>query len=186
MARIPAATRESVPASQRQQFDQYAAEHNGAPTQGPLSAMLNVPEVLQRGEHLRAYLRGDECSLPLPTRELAMLVTARELDCQYIWNAHAAAGRRLGLRDTMVDCLRDKVELTDLSPDEEAVVNYGREFFRTHRVSQATFDATMAQFGVQGITELTNLMAYYALLAFNVNAFEVELPEGITEKPLPV
>ena len=115
-----------------------------------------------------------------------MLTTARELDCQFIWNAHAAAGRTAGLKDATVDNLREKKELADLGPDEAAVVNYGREFFRTHRVSQATFDAALAQFGVRGLTELTNLMGYYALLAFNINAFEVELPAERTEPALPV
>jgi 4-carboxymuconolactone decarboxylase len=82
-------------------------------------------------------------------------------------------------------CGRRK-ELTGLTPDEAAVVNYGREFFRTHQVSQATFDAALAQLGVQGLIELTNLMGYYALLAFNVNAFGVELPTDIAETPLPL
>jgi hypothetical protein len=50
-------------------------------------------------------------------------------------------------------------------------VNYGREFFRTHQVSQTTLNAARIQFGVQGLVELTNLMGYYALLAFNINAF---------------
>jgi len=146
--------------------------------------MLNVPEVLQRGEHLRAYLRGDGSTLPLQIRELAMILTARELDCQFIWNAHAAAARRAGVRNDVVDRLRDRHELTGLAPDEAAVVNYGREFFRTHRVSQATFDAALAQFGLQGLVELTNLMGYYALLAFNINAFGVGLPTEVSEAPL--
>ena len=55
------------------------------------------------------------------------------------------------------------------------MVNCGREFFQTRRVSQVTFDATLAQFGVLGLTELTNLLDCYAMLAFNVNAFGVEL-----------
>jgi hypothetical protein len=70
--------------------------------------------------------------------------------------------------------------------DEAAVVNYGQEFFRTRKVSQDTFDAALAQFGVLGLTELTNLMGCYSMLAFNVNAFGVELPEDSPEKPLPV
>jgi hypothetical protein len=55
-------------------------------------------------------------------------------------------------------------------------MSYGRELFRTHQVSQATCDAALAQFGVRGLIELTNLMGYYARLAFNSNAFGVELP----------
>ncbi len=147
--------------------------------------MLNAPEVAQRALGLAMYLRT-ETSLSPRIRELGMLVAARENDCQFIWNAHAPPGRRAGLRDEIVDALRDKKELPGLAPDEAAVVNYGREFFRTHKVSQATFDAALAQFGVLGLTELTNLMGCYAMLAFNVNAFGVELPADRTEEALPI
>ena len=46
----------------------------------------------------------------------------------------------------------------------------GGRFFRTRRVSQATFDAARAEFGDRGLIELTNLMGYYSVLAFNINA----------------
>ena len=85
-----------------------------------------------------------------------------------------------------MDNLRDRKELAGLSEAESAVIEYGREFFRTHRVGQQTFDNAMAQFGTRGLVELTTLMGYYACLAFNINAFEVGLPAGITETPLPV
>ena len=186
MARIPAANRNSVPQDQLDAFDEYVAGRGSIPDSGPLSVMIHVPELIKRGEHLRAYLRGEESSLPLNVRELGMLVTAREMDCQFIWNAHAALGRRSGLSDELVDNLRDKKELGGLSEAESAVIDYGREFFRTHRVSEAAFNAAMAQFGTRGLVELTTLMGYYACLAFNINAFEVGLPEGITEPPLPV
>ena len=65
-------------------------------------------------------------------------------------------------------------------------MDFGREFFRTHRVSPASFEAALAQFGVRGVTELTNLMGYYALLAFNINAFEADIPPETTEPLLPV
>ena len=90
------------------------------------------------------------------------------------------------MADDTVDRLRDREELTGLAPDEAAVVDFGREFFRTHRVSSASFEAALAQFGVRGVTELTNLMGFYSLLAFNVNAFEVDLPQERTEPVLPV
>ena len=46
--------------------------------------------------------------------------------------------------------------------------------------------AALAQFGVRGLTELTNLMGYYAALAFNVNAFGMETPDNPKEPALPV
>ena len=186
MARIPTASRDKVPQDQVEAFDEFVAGRGNVPDSGPLSVMVHVPELIKRGEHLRAYLRGDESSLPANIRELGMLVAAREMDCQFIWNAHAAMGRQSGLSDELVDNLRDKRELGGLSAAESAVIEYGREFFRTHRVSQPTFDNAMAQFGNRGLVELTTLMGYYACLAFNINAFEVGLPEAITEAPLPV
>lgn len=186
MARIPLATPESVPTDQREALDEYVRQRGAIPHQGPLSIMAHVPELLKRGEHFRAYIRGETSSLALKTRELAMLLTAREMDCQFIWYAHAAAGRRAGLRDDLVDNLRDKKVLTDLAADELAVVNYGREFFRTHRVSQVTFDAVVAEFGVRGAVELSALMGYYAMLAFTINAFEAIPPADGPEPLLPI
>ncbi len=185
MARIPTATRESVPEDQRTIFDQIVQERGSVPDGGPVSIMINVPEVAVRGAHLSEYLRRGSVLSPR-IQELAMLTTARELDCQYIWNAHAAAGRKAGLRDELVDNLRDKKDLTGLTPEESAVVNYGREFFRTHKVTRDIFYAARSQFGIRGLTELTNLMGYYALLAFNINAFGVELPADRTETELPI
>ena len=106
--------------------------------------MLNAPEVAIRVDRLGSYLRSG-ISLAPRIRELCMLLAARENDCQYIWNAHATPARAAGLRDDVVDALRDKKELPGLAPDEAAVVNYGREFFRTRRVSQDTFDVALAQ-----------------------------------------
>ncbi len=64
MTRIPAPTRESVPQDQVDAFDEYVKERGSVPAGGPLSIMISAPEMLKRGEHLRAYLRGDESSVP--------------------------------------------------------------------------------------------------------------------------
>ena len=186
MPRFPTASRDSVPQEQIAAFDSIVSSRDGAvPEQGPIAVQLHVPEIAQRGEALRAYLRAEGSSLPGSVQELAMLTTARELDCQFIWHAHAAAGRRSGLSDVLVDSLRDKKDLPDLSGAESAVIHYGREFFRTRRVSQANFDAALAEFGERGLVELTNLMGYYSVLAFNINAFE-QLPPTSDEPFLPV
>ncbi|MEE3013064.1 MAG: hypothetical protein VX505_02790 [Chloroflexota bacterium] len=186
MPRFPIASREKVPQDQVAAFDSIVSARDGVvPEFGPVAVQLHVPEIAQRGEILRAYLRADGSTLSDNVAELAMITTARELDCQFIWHAHAAAGRRAGLSDALVDALRDKKELPALSSTESAVINYGREFFRTRRVSQTTFDAALDEFGARGLIELTNLMGYYSVLAFNINAFE-QLPPASDEPFLPV
>jgi 4-carboxymuconolactone decarboxylase len=185
MARVPAVTRESVPHNQQDAFDAVVQRRGGLPHTGPATVMLNSPEACRRASHLSDYLRR-ESILPPNVQELAMLVTARELDCQYIWNAHAASGKKAGLSSGLVDALRDNQPLPPLQPEEAAVISYGQEFFQTHRVSRGTFQSALEQLGAQGLTELTMLMGYYGMLAFCVNAFDGDLPSERTEPILPV
>jgi 4-carboxymuconolactone decarboxylase len=115
-----------------------------------------------------------------------MLVTARELDCQYIWNAHAASARESGIGLATVEALRDRKELPKLADDESAVVRFGQEFFRTRRVSKGTFQTALEQLGTQGAIELGLVLGNYTLLALLVNSFDVDLPPDRKEPLLPV
>jgi 4-carboxymuconolactone decarboxylase len=185
MARVPPASKENLPQNLQEAFDSMVQSRGGLPRTGPASVMINSPEACRRAFHFSDCLRRESTLAP-HVQELAMLVTARELDCQYVWNAHAASGKKAGLSAELVDALRDHDQLPPLKPEEAAVINYGQEFFRTHHVSRGAFQAAQEQFGVQGLAELTMLMSFYAMLAFHVNAFDVDLPAERTEPLLPV
>jgi 4-carboxymuconolactone decarboxylase len=185
VARIPAATRDDVSEGEKGAYDEFMKSRGGRPNVGPYSLLLHMPEMAQRLEALRTYLRG-EASLPQKLQELAMITVAREMDCAFIWYAHAAAARQAGVRDDIVDHIRERRPLTDLDPDEQTVVHFTRELLQRRRVSQPTFDAAVARFGRRGMMTLTNLVACYAVLAYNMNTYELEAPEHPTEKPLPV
>jgi 4-carboxymuconolactone decarboxylase len=86
----------------------------------------------------------------------------------------------------VVDNIREKKALTNLDPDELTVVNFTRELLQNRKVSQTTFEAAITRFGQRGIMTLTNLIACYAVLAYNMNTYELEAPEHPTEKALPV
>lgn len=185
MARLSTATRDSVPADQREIFDALVQNLGSVPLYGPGSVMIHVPKANQWATGLNNYLR-QESSLPKKTQELAMLVTARELDCQHIWNAHAASARAAGVPDALVDTLRDRQELPDMAVDEAVVVHYGCEFFRTHRVSRGAFQSALDQLGRQGVVELAMIFGNYSLLAVLINSFDTDLPPDRTEKLLPL
>jgi len=185
MARLPLATRESVPENQRAAFDEIVKGLGSVPRFGPGSVMINVPKAHQVMNALNRYLRNDS-TLPRKLQELAMLVTAREMDCQYIWNAHAASARESGISNGTVDALRDRKELPKLPEDEAAVVRFGQEFFRTHRVSRGAFQTVLEQLGKQGAVELGLIFGNYNLLALLVNSFDVDLPPDRKEPLMPV
>ena len=186
MARLPLASRESVPEDQRAAFDELVRSLGSVPRYGPGSVMIHVPNAHQRVTALNRYLRGESSSVPKKLQELAMLVTAREHDCQYIWNAHAASARQAGVGNATVDALRDRKELTKLADDENAVVRFAQEYFRTRRVSRGTFQAVLEQLGTQGAVELGLIFGNYSMLALLVNSFDVDLPPDRKEPLMPV
>jgi 4-carboxymuconolactone decarboxylase len=184
MARIPLVTREQIAEKERPAYDAFMQSRAGRPNVGPYSLLLHMPEMAQRLEALRTYLR-DEASLSQKLQEIVMISVAREMGCAFIWYAHAAAARHTGVRDDIVDNIRERRPLANLDPDEHAVVTFTRELLQNRKVSRPTFDAATARFGPRGVMTLTNLIACYAVLAYNMNTYELDAPAHPTEKALP-
>jgi 4-carboxymuconolactone decarboxylase len=185
VARIPQVTRDDVPEREKTAYDEFIKSRGSRPNVGPYSLLLHMPEMAQRLEALRTYIRSEE-SLPQKLQELVMITVAREMDCAFIWHAHAAAARQAGVRGDIVDDIREKKALTNLAPNEQTVVDFARELLQNRKVSQRTFEAAITHFGQRGMMTLTNLVACYAVLAYNMNTYELEAPAHPTEKPLPV
>ena len=183
MARIPLVTREQIAEKERPAFDAFMASRANRPNVGPYSLLLHMPEMAQRLEALRIYLR-EEGSLPQKLQELVMISVAREMSCAFIWYAHAAAARQAGVRDDIVDSIRERRPLTNLDPEEQVVVDFTRELLQNRKVSRPTFEAATTRFGQRGTMTLTNLIACYAVLAYNMNTYELEAPTHPTEKGL--
>jgi 4-carboxymuconolactone decarboxylase len=183
MARIPLVTREQVVDEEKPAYDAFVAARAGRPNVGPYSLLLHMPEMAQRLEALRTWLR-DEASLSQKLQELVMISVAREMGCAFIWYAHAAPARQAGLRDEVVDGIRERRPLTGLDPDEQVVVDFTRQLLQHRRVSGPTFEAATARLGQRGVMTLTNLIACYAVLAYNMNTYELQAPTHATEKAL--
>src|SRR5262245_49259510 len=184
MARIPLVTREQIAEHEKPAYDAFMQSRANRPNIGPYSLLLHMPEMARRLEALRTYIR-DESSLPQKLQELVMISVAREMGCAFIWYAHAAAAKQAGVRADVVDGIREKRALTNLDPDEQTVVNFTRELLQSRKVTRATFDAATARFGQRGTMTLTNLVACYAVLAYNMNTYELAAPAHATEKALP-
>ena len=81
--------------------------------------------------------------------------------------------------------LNDTIDLivVKVSVDRQAH-DFTRELLQNRKVGRAAFDAATARFGQRGVMTLTNLIACYATLAYNMNTYELEAPAHATEKPL--
>ena len=182
--RVPVVTREDVAEEHLAAYDEIAGIRGVPPVVGPSSVMVHSPEMAVRANRLSEFLsNGGELSEHV--KRLAALISARSMDSQYVWNAQAANARRAGLR-ALVDAIRDKTQLPDMSVEESALVKYGMELTATNQVSDETFAAAREQLGVKGLVEFTTTMGYYRLISLNANACTIELPDQVTEPILPI
>ena len=182
--RVPVVTRDEVAEEHRAAYDEVTDIRGQAPVVGPSSVLIYSPEMAVLANRLSEYIRT-QSTLSEKNKRLAAMIGARSMDCQYIWVAQAAASRRAGVSDALVDALREREELPAMAPDEAAVVNYALELTDTNHVRQETFDAALELLGARGLTEFTTYMGYFRLMALNTNAFTIDLPDQITEPLLP-
>ncbi|GIX47885.1 MAG: carboxymuconolactone decarboxylase [Candidatus Tectimicrobiota bacterium] len=172
----PITAKAQLPAAQQPIFD--AIVQSRGRIAGPFGVLLHSPELAGRVAHLGAYVRFDS-ALPPAVRELAILTTARELDCQYEWTAHVPLARQAGVRPEAIDAIGQRTAPAGLTEEEALVVRFGQQLLRQHRVEEATFRAALARFGPQGTVDLTATVGYYGLVACVLNAFEVPLEPGV-------
>ena len=96
MSRVPIITsKDQVPADKASVVDSIASSRGQI--SGPFSVLLNSPEVAGRAAHLGAYIRF-ESTLGPADRELAIISTSREFDCDYEWSAHRGLALESGVR----------------------------------------------------------------------------------------
>jgi 4-carboxymuconolactone decarboxylase len=177
----PITTREQVAEADRGIFDAVAEGRGNV--RGPFSLLMFSPALCKAVLDLSNYLREDNFTSAY-TRELAIIATARERDCPYVWAAHAPAARKEGVPDAIVTSVRDRGALAGVSAKDADTVDFVRQIMRTHRVEQALFDRMLAAHGLQGLVELTAVIGHYVFVTTLLNACEMAPAEGAELLPL--
>jgi hypothetical protein len=90
--RFPAATRDALNDAGKKLYDARGA----ADSFGPAAIRLYSPPVAEAMADVNEYLRR-KSGFDDRLVELAILVTAREMDSEYVWTAHEAAALKAGL-----------------------------------------------------------------------------------------
>jgi len=179
MPRIPIITPESDLDPEQKRVLEALLGRRGGRIPGPFRFTLHNPGVTEYmhpfGELLR--LRS---SFPLRLSELAIIVTARMWDSAYIFHSHAPNGVKNGLPQSVVDALARGERPVFEKEDEEAIYDYLTELFTAHAITDKTHARAKALFGIPAIVELTALSGYYGMVAMQLLAHEMPLPEGTT------
>jgi 4-carboxymuconolactone decarboxylase len=172
--------RGDLPADQRRFHDAVKAIRR-SPISGPFIVLLNSsPDLATRFAHLGHYFhaRGqvDESIVPIRVRGFIAAIGARALDGAYEWCAWINWAMEAGVPQATVDAIREGRSLPPLPPADALALAICTELTSgEHRLSDRTFAAALEHFGARGLVELVVTLGYFALIAFPLNAFEIEM-----------
>ncbi|MFC1968451.1 carboxymuconolactone decarboxylase family protein [Chloroflexota bacterium] len=155
----------------------------GIGIKGPLGINLQNPRLAELESALNRYLRFST-GLSVRTRELAILVTAREMDSRFEWAAHETIAIKEGLESEIIDVIKYRKRLTGMKEEDAVIVQLGREMFGKHRVTAKTFGRALKTFGKKSLVNLVALMAYYSATAAKLCAFENQVSSDQPHLPV--
>jgi len=171
MSRIATVDKREDLAPENQKVYDTIAQSRGV-VGGPWPALLHSPELAARTAHLGSYIRF-ESTLDHKIVEFTALVAARELECKHEWAAHVGHAQKAGIGRDMIRAVYEQKAVETFSLEDAQIVSFVREMIRSHRVSEATFQAIYGRFGEKGMVELTATIGYYAMLACTLNTFDL-------------
>src|SRR5213083_1454374 len=131
LSRLPLVAREAMDEQGKRFYDAVTSPQSRTLVglQGPSGIWLHSPELGERVRAVNQYLRF-ETTLERRLTELAIIVTARELDNQFEWTAHEPAALQEGLDAAIIEVVRHRKPISGLGTKETLIISLGRELFR--------------------------------------------------------
>jgi 4-carboxymuconolactone decarboxylase len=150
---------------------------------GPSGIHLYSPQTVDAHQVMNQYLRFKV--FDAKTREIAILTVAREMDSQFEWAAHEPEALKEGVSQQIIDIIKYRKSTQGLDETHAAIIEFGRQIFRDHKVTSAAFARVKAVLPPNKLVELVLLMGNYAGTAALLCAFDMQVPEGKPLLPVP-
>jgi len=145
--------------------------------QGPAGIRLYSTKTAPQLQALNRHLRF-EAGIAPRIREIAILVTAREMDSQFEWVAHEPEALKEGVAQSVIEVIKHRRSTQGLDQADAVVIALGRQIWRDHKVDSATFADAKALFGPHKLVDIVLLMGNYAGTAALLTAFDMQLHPG--------
>jgi 4-carboxymuconolactone decarboxylase len=179
--RFPAIKREQLNDAGKKLYDARGV----ADGFGPGAVRLYSPAVADTMTSLNDYLRR-KSGLEPRLVELAILVTAREMDCEYVWTAHEPPALKAGLQQQIIDTVKYRRPVANIGEREAVIIQLGRDSISKHKVGSDTFARAVKLFGHQGLVDIVSLMGDYAATTILLNVADQRVrPRDKSLLPLP-
>jgi 4-carboxymuconolactone decarboxylase len=176
--RLPLPKRDQLDDAAKQLYDKISGDgRSPVGLQGPGGIRMYSPQLNAYEVQTSRYLRFD-AGLDRRLAEITILVTARELDSDFEWNAHESIALKEGVDPAVIDAVRYRRPLDGLDPRSAALITLGREAIGNRKVSSKTFRTALQLLGPEKLVDYVTLMGQYADNSILLTVFDQQLPPG--------
>jgi len=113
-----------------------------------------------------------------------MLIVSRRWTQQFEWAVHVPLARDAGLKAETVESLAAGGRPVAMAPDEAIAYDFSAELLSTQGVSDATYNAALAQFGERGLVDLLGVLGYFTAVSMVLNVAHTPPPADTRVTPL--
>ncbi len=163
-------------AEQRRVYNDCKAGPRGA-VPPPVHVWLDSPGLADHAHKLGGHVRFGT-ALTQKQTEIAILCTARYWTAQFEWAAHVRLGLNAGLSQDQIDAIAERRAPKFDDPDDQIVYDFANNYYRDHRVDDATFARGRRGAGAgRGVVDLAGLIGYYSFVSVTPQrVFDVPIP----------
>jgi len=182
--RLPLPRREDLDDAGKIAFDRAATPGKSiVGLRGPGGITLYSPKTANVRTEFNNYLRYDV--FDPKTREVAIMTVAREMDSQFEWAAHEPEALKEGVPQNVIDVIKHRKSTQGLDETYAAIIELGRQAFGDHKVTSDAYARVRKLFPPGKLVDLMLLMGNYAATAALLAVFDMQVPEGKPQLPIP-
>jgi alkylhydroperoxidase family enzyme len=174
MARIPYVERETASPETKELYDSFAKQFNLRDVPNVVKMLSNKPKLARRVFPLADYFMH-ESELDPRLRELAVLTLMDRLNCKYGFVRHITIAEHTGISRAQIDNIAAYATSSLFSDDDKLIIKYAEDLTLKGQVDDDLFRQVKDRIGQQNLVDLTAAVAFWNMMARNLNALQVDL-----------
>jgi len=183
--RLPLLKREDLDEAGKRAYDRASTPGKTiVGLRGPAGIHLYSTGTVDAHNALNSHLRF-QAGFDPKVREVAILAVAREMDSRFEWAAHEPEALQVGVPAEIIDVIKHRKSTQGLDETYAAIIELGRQAFGDHKVTSEAYARVKKLFPPGKLVDLVLLMGNYAATAALLSVFDMQVPEGKPQLPIP-
>lgn len=174
MARVNYVEKDAASPEMRKLYDGFETQFGLRSVPNVVKALANSPGLATKVFPLANYFMNQSV-LDKRVRELAVLMLMKRCDCEYGFVRHIDIARQVGITQEQINDIGTYQTSNRFNDNDKLVLRYAEELTTKARVDDDLFAKVKKIVGDANIIDLTGAIAFWNMMARNLNALQVGL-----------